>query len=251
MAITLACASIGVIEAAPIVLTNPGFETDAAADGGGFNAAVTGWGPFGTGGSPATSFKGTFDPGAANGAIYTGENNYFLLQATPNGGVAFSGGGQNVSAPIQANMRYTLTVDVASYSAGFPFPSVAPFDDTYVGTGQLIFARLVNVTGGSIGFAQTAGVTLVSNDAAPIGTVSTMATWTRVYETGAAPADLGGTLAIQLFLQSDAAGGQRTALFDNVALDVSPIPEPSSFALMGVGCLVLAGWRRRYSQKTK
>lgn len=72
-----------------------------------------------------------------------------------------------------------------------------------------------------------------------------MATWTLVYETDANPANLNAGLYIQLFVQSDAAGGQRTALFDNVSLDVSPVPEPGSLVLLGLGCLTMGRRRRR------
>ncbi|MEP6664163.1 MAG: PEP-CTERM sorting domain-containing protein [Verrucomicrobiota bacterium] len=228
--------------AIPIVIVNPDFETDAAADPDGLNGAVTGWGPGGLG----VRLAATFDPAVAGGAIFAGENNYFALQAQSNpmgalGGVSFASGSQNVTT-ILANTRYTLSVNVA-HDARFAFSSNVPTDDTYPANfnngNPIVLARLVDATT-SAGFGQTAGVTLVSDNAAFVASGS-VATWTLVYDTGAAPADLGGTLAIQLFVQSNTAGGQQTVLFDNVMLDVSPVPEPGTVALLGIGGLFLAG----------
>lgn len=241
----LTCGFTATTWALPIAIVNSGFETDAAADSDGINGAVTGWDPTGFG----VRLAATFDPSAAGGAIFTGENNYFALQASSNpggplGGVSFATGSQTVPTTILANMRYTLSVEVA-HDLRFPFPSNVPSNDTYGANfndgNPIVLSRLIATNG--LGFAQIAGVTLASNTAATVpGGESSL--WTLVYETGDTPDNLGSALAIQLFVQSNTAGGQQTALFDNVSLDVTAVPEPSTLALLGVGGAALVAFRR-------
>jgi hypothetical protein len=232
--------------AAPVAIVNPGFETDLAADPDGATALpVTGWAAVGEG--FGTRQIDTFDPGPLGGAGFAGENNYFRLQMSPNAGgplagVSFGGGGQTVPTTIMANAIYTLSVQVANDSRN-PFPAIIPADDVYVGFGggPTVLARLVNVAGGSVGLGETAGVTLVSTSPVP-GPGGTV-TWTRVYQTNSAPANLGGALFLQLFNQTNTAGGVRQVMFDNVTLDV--VPEPCSIALLGLGGVAMTCLRRR------
>jgi hypothetical protein len=235
--------------AAPILIANPDFETDLASDPDGFNANKTGWG------TPTDGFgtytQGTLDPGVGGGAIFAGENNFLQAQSRPNaggplGGLSFSGGAQTLTATIQPNTRYTFSIDVGSRSPN-TFPTNVPANDTYPagfnGGNPIMLVRLLNVAGGSIGLGETAGVTLVSSS--PIPANGQVNTWTRTYTTNSAPANIGGVLAIQLFVQSNTAGGLQEALFDNVALDASPVPEPCSGLLLGLGGGVLVCLRRR------
>jgi len=238
--------------AAPIVIVNPDFETDLAADGTS-NTSKTGWG------TPTDGFgtytQGTIDPGVAGGAIFAGENNFLQAQSRSNaggplGGVSFSGGAQTVPATILPLTRYTLTMDIGSQSPN-TFPTNVPANDVYPagfnGGNPIMLVRLLNVAGGSIGLGETAGVTLVSSS--PIPANGQVKSWSRVYETNAAPANSGGALAIQLFVQSNTAGGLQEALFDNVSLDVTSIPEPASVVLLGLGGIAMAVARRRATKR--
>ena len=232
--------------AAPIPLVNPDFEVDLAADPDGFNPAKTGWGlPFDGFGVRAS---GSTDPGPAAGAAFSGENNYLQLQASDNvggplAGVSFVGGSQTVATTVMANTRYTLSIDVAR-DQRVTFPSIIPSNDVYLGFagGPTTLVRLFRTATGT-GLGEAAGVTLVSTS--PVPAAGGITTWTRVYETNGSPDGLGGALTLQLFVQSNTAGGTVEALFDNVALDVSAIPEPGSIALLGLGGLGLAAVRRR------
>src|SRR4051812_18269695 len=85
--------------AAPIVIVNPDFETDAAADPDTLNPAKTGWGAAFDGFGVRSS--GSLDPGVLGGAVFAGENNYLQAQVSPNpggalGGTSFVGGSQAV-----------------------------------------------------------------------------------------------------------------------------------------------------------
>jgi hypothetical protein len=226
--------------AASIAISNPGFETNPAADPDGINGApnsagnVSDWITGGAGAFLAV----TFDPGPDAGDVFFGENNYLALQAN---GAAFSSAIQIVDTTILPATRYTLTVDVAS-DARFEFSSFVPSDDNYEGfPGQTVLARLVN-SATNLGFGETAGVTLVTDAAVVPGGTAT--TWTFVYETDDSPANLDAGLYIQLFIQSDETGGRRTALFDNAALDVVSIPEPGTAWLFGAGILAVARRKR-------
>jgi hypothetical protein len=234
--------------AAPIAIVNPGFETDAAADPDGFNATKTGWG------TPTDGFgtytQGTWDPGVAGGAAFAGENNFLQAQSRstaggPLGGVSFSGGGQTVGTVIAPNTTYSLSVVVGRDSRN-PFSSNVAGNDIYPagfnGGNPIMLVRLVNsATSGSFG-SETAGVTLVTSTS-PIPAPGSTATWTRVYKTNAAPANLGGALFLQLFVQTNTAGGTQEALFDNISLDVV-VPEPCSIVLLGLGGLAMTCIRR-------
>ena len=119
---------------------------------------------------------------------------------------------------IQANTRYTLTLDVGSQMrATGPFG----FEIGLLGGGLLdgtgsIFAELTNTT---------SGITIAPGT---FGTVS------LVFETGASDAFLGKELYILL------AGTGGGAAFDNASLDASPlsvsaVPEPATWAMMIIG----------------
>lgn len=242
--VVIAMMTGGVIKAAPVLITNPDFETDPAADPNGFNADKTGWGATFSGFGNRQS--GTLDPGGLAGSPFVGENNFLQLHVEGNTGGAFDGvsfvdGSQTVTT-IQSDSIYTLSVQVGSTS-GTPFPGTVPANDTYVGFGggPTILSRLVNNAAGT-GLGETAGVTILSNTAAPVAP-DTIATWTIVYQTNAAPANLGQPVSIQFFIQTNTPGGIQEALFDNVTLDVSPVPEPATAGIVAVGML-LAGCRR-------
>ncbi len=226
LALVALATSVSNAWATPVTLTNPGFEDDAATDPDGFNEFKTGWG------TPFSGFgerlSGSLDYGGDNaGPVFAGEDNYLLLRVAGTnggaaGGVSIVDGSQAVPTTIMANMRYTLSVDVAhAIGAAFPTP---PVDDTFNNfTAAQVLVRVFNIAGGNIGLGQTAGVTMVID--APLVAEGTKERWTITYDTDAAPANLGGGLAIQLFLQTNDAGGPLEALFDDVELDVSPIVD--------------------------
>lgn len=222
--------------AAAVPLINPDFETDLAADGS-HNSSVTGWVGVGNG------VHDTFDPGATHGVgfglVGEGENNYLFISAN---GSQKKGVSQTAVTTIQANSTYTLKFDVGNLLF-FSFPSWDP-DDAYSSGSTLFLARLR--TSGGLGFAQSLNATLVSSSSSipPDGSTTT---WTRVYQTGAAPADLGGALDIEFYLENAPFELTNAVLIDNVSLErtTPTIPEPGSLTLLALGGLAWTAARRR------
>ena len=201
--------------ATPIAVTSYSFDVGVPQDG---NPATQADGDDYVGALP-TGWTG---PG---GVLTTRPNSYFddkladspdLTDTDEN---AWSNGGtfaQVLSATLQANSVYTLTVDVGDRT-DTPFPAVT------LGLG----------TGNTNGQNMLTPSTTVNPAPADGG----WATWTSTFTTGAAPAGLGQPLRIELV------SGGIQAQFDNVRLDV--VPEPTAAALLAGGALAVLGRRRR------
>jgi hypothetical protein len=230
--------------ATAVSIVNPGFESDAAADGGAVAAAI-GWN---LGGSDSFS-NFTYDPPAAAGNAtnakntFAGDTNNFLLS---NGGDSANSGATgftNVTqviptATIQPNTRYTLSLDVGNLIGPTVFPAVTSGD---VVTDHLQTRLVLNGGGPLSGNADTS---LVSSTAHAVAS-GDVDNFTLIYETGANPANIGNDLYIQLVASKSVPGGSITqVMFDNVSLDMSPVPEPAS-ALASAGLLLLGAAGRR------
>lgn len=136
---------------------------------------------------------------------------------------------QVLSATLQANTTYTLTVDLGrNASLGFS-----------------------NATSIELGYGSTAGSNLLTgvytaNTAPDAGAWST---WTKTFTTDAAPAGGGQSLRIELVVAGvgTAGGTYPSAYFDNVRLDAATTPEPGTLALFttGVFSLLAYAWRKR------
>ncbi len=221
-------------------IVNPGFETPALADGAytQFNTDnITGWDV--VVGSDTQAF--IFDPDSGNidgsgtdpdgdtlsaGTTVEGEN---YLSLKPDDGTVV---GQVISSTFAENTTYTLTVSVGDRS-----------DAVYKGyTIKLGFND-----------GETTGA----------GTFSELATAFDAYDSGNVPessfidVNLSYTVPqgapaigqnIEIRLQTDPDSGTSTAtLFDDVRLDATAIPEPSSFVLLGSATLLLM--RRRIRRR--
>ena len=120
------------------------------------------------------------------------------------------------------NTTYTLTVAVGNRNANFsPVGSLSTIA-LYVG-----------------GSATTGGTLVDAATIAPPATASTFADLTLVTNTGSTvPAG-----ALWIVLQNTGPVGR--AHFDNVRLDATPIPEPSTMMLLATGCCGLLASRRK------
>ncbi|MDP3593077.1 PEPxxWA-CTERM sorting domain-containing protein [Phenylobacterium sp.] len=223
----------GAANAATVALENGNFNAGWSQADGDFRPGHAGGNPDGWGASGGSG-TGHWNPTVAD----------FANEAA-HGGVGWAHGAgissvangamlaQKVAGhTIQANTRYTLTLDVGSQMrASGPFG----FEIGLLGGGLLdgtgaIFAELTNAT---------SGITIAPGT---FGTVS------LVFETGANDAFLGQELFILL------SGTNGGAAFDNAMLDASPlsvsaVPEPATWAMMivgfgGVGSMVRSARRR-------
>jgi hypothetical protein len=194
----------------PII--NPGFEEP----GGGGYVLPTGWECSGVGNSyPYSYLDGQLLP----------EYGYYAVHTEGPGGFT-----QTVANyAIQPDTQYTLRVLVGgrSDSSGFGFGGsrVELFDAT---AGSVLASDAWNRD------------TLGRPDG---GWVESIASFTA--PTTGVP--IGDILQIRLIGTSNES--QQQTWFDNVRLDTTPTPEPSTFALLGMGAIGLLGWAWRRRQR--
>lgn len=215
-AVALLTLSVG--HAAPVTVNNASFEVDAAASGTDSTVVPTDWTAFNEAGST------DMGSGHPNGVQYTSNNplaapadgnqySYInIFSAGTTGGIY-----QDVGA-LQANTDYTLTVAIGSRLDRINSPGIISLLDGFDNTGSLL------ATGGGLS-----------------GTQGTWEDFTASFTTGAS---VSGDLIVEL---SVAPAGTIQADFDNVRLDASPVPEPSTYALLGGGLFSLMTIRRRKS----
>ncbi len=211
--LVIICALAVPIEATPITISNPSFEIQNSFTNftlkGEFNFTIVNW-------TAGGGSQGTFRPS-------TPSNNFGTLVYNvdvPDGlNVAFSNAGtilQVLSAILQANTTYTLTVDVGDrLDLSLPSHSI-----------QIL-------AGGNL---------LGSASASPIN--GNFATATVVHTTSLGDLEIGSALEIRLVNN----GGVQIN-WDNVQLDATLIPEPSTYLLFAVGILGIIGMSYRQRKK--
>jgi hypothetical protein len=190
-----------------IPITNFSFESPALTPVSFTSGSISGW-------TVVSNSGGGFGVQALN-------TSHISPVATNGTQVAYSNNGphvfsQDLSATLQANTMYTLSMSVGDR-----------FDTNYIGY-QLQFRA-----GGSL-LAQDNNTLTPANGSWVQSTVS--------FTTGASHAQLGQTLQVRF--GSVTSGGQT--VFDNITLTASAIPEPSTYAaIAGAAMLGLALWRRK------
>jgi hypothetical protein len=125
---------------------------------------------------------------------------------------------------IEGQTRYTLTVAVGN-------PKAAD-SSNYGSPGTVTFSLL----GNGVAFATDT----VTNGTVPNGTFED---FTLTFTTPGSGSLIGESLKIQLAALAQSAPAEPA--FDNVTLDVTLVPEPKTWALLGLGALVLIGLRHR------
>lgn len=228
---TLAAAtfSIGSAYAAPVAITNHSFEAD---DVSGLNnqwndnIVPTGWSEYDDGRNDAVA-------GNSRGLAYHGPGPSFFAPTLGqnDGSQSFFTAQRDIlqvlGETLQANTTYTLTVAIGDRApvAGINPAAGAP------GTPEV-----------NLGYGSTGGdnilLTLEANTQ-PVQVDGGWVEWSGTFTTGATPVGEGQVLRIEL------TNGTNVGWFDNVRLDASPVPEPGSLALLGLGGLALL--RRRHA----
>lgn len=213
-----------VARGAALSIVNSGFETDAGILSGGTswsNNAPTGWSD--PQGNDNTNFLENIANFASNGIVHVGfDGNEF--------GMIY----QDLSSAWAANTKYTLTVGVgnrAIHGAG----------TGRFGLGKSTDALSPGVPGDNGPYSlQTPSIFFSDLDTATVAPdVDTFADTTFTFSTGAvAPA---GNIRIS----AQWVAGPRLHV-DNFRLDASPIPEPTSFAALGLTIGLLSRRRRRF-----
>jgi uncharacterized protein (TIGR03382 family) len=221
------------LNAASITILNPSFETpDLVTD---TSSAVSGtsWRRVGDGSNPlgidaaglakrvgagtfGTILDPTPDPLDGEQALYLNGSQESVFQV--------------LTATLQANTTYTLTVD-AGDRLGLDFQAC----EIRLGT---VTVPLVSA---DFGLNLLAG-TVVSNTTPfnDAGANDGWETWVTTFTTGASPVGLGDQLRVEIVTT-----GGIQSYFDNVRLDAVTIPEPSAFALVSLCGLGLLRRRRR------
>jgi hypothetical protein len=164
---------------------------------------------------------GTGSQGAYLEAAFGGGTAY-LTTGNPTNNDGTIPGSTGVVTTVLADTTYTLDVDVA----------LAPGSATD-GSVQL---SLVDTTG-----AAFADLTIADTHLSSVFTNEELQ-----FTSSLSPADLGEGLNIQL-VETNGDFDGIPVIFDNVRLTESVVPEPSTWALMGLGVIVM-GWRLRRGQ---
>lgn len=207
-------------QAAPIAITNFGFESPSLGAGGIANGVATGW-------TVSNSNAGVWYPTAGS---------YFNAAAPEGNQILFVGFGSPadvnqtpLAATVQANMTYTLSFLL----------------------GQRLDLPLSTY---SVSL-EANGTTVLGSDSAGSPTAGNFNLRTIIFNSGASPATLGQPLGIFIHASgSSVTGASGQADFDKFSLDGSPtgapgVPEPATYVLIGAGITVIMLSRRRLQKQ--
>lgn len=192
------------------------------------------------------------DPGTFTGTLQPNGTDFFNTTA-PEGvkvSILFNSGRegegeygyvQTLTDTLQANTEYVLSVEVGNIASG------TAQDETFFNLDEFPGYRVDLLAG---------GVVIAQDDNSLVIPEAEFATSTVSISVGAAHAQLGQQLGIRLVNLNVIPAGftQETSPdlevdFDDVGLSSTPIPEPSSLLLFGIGALAVALTYRRRQPK--
>ena len=242
----------GLAQAAPLTVANPGFEADSITPGAFVVLQPQAWLPYDPNvllvAQPGLNAVGAIRP--LPGTEYfpggTPEGNNAALVFLAGDGSGEAGLQQMLSATLQAGQRYTLRVDVGNIASGTSLAGSSG--------GAGVFFNLNGLPGYRLDLM--AGASVLASDVNSIGGTipeGQFRTATLGFDAGAAaPALIGQALGIRLVnlkQPGTLASPNIEVDFDNVRLDVSPVPEPSTLALWLGGTLLIGGAVARSRQR--
>jgi hypothetical protein len=206
----------------------------------------------------AANIGGTWFDGNGHGGNISAENSF---DTSGNGRLLFNSFTSTLGAGEVITLSYDMVAPTPTDEVGGPYNGCwagislfSGYTGGASGTEQM-FEGLVSTTslgkdGSALGGAQGSGDTGMINHL----------TLTYVYDTGAwtftsDSGSLSGTGTAGLALNalrignggSDGSGHFGDINMDNLTVDISPVPEPASMVLFGLGGLALLGIRRRRS----
>ncbi len=219
-------------EAAFVAINNPSFESPVTAPGtfaGGQASGPTDWTVYNSGATNGQRFFGVWNPSTTNsfvnGAPDGANVGVVFLENTTD--LAEAGLRQTLTATLQLSTQYSLTVDVGNFSdadggsfdfSGFPGYRVELF------AGGTLLALDSNTLSPGEGIFETSVV---------------------MFTTGNSHPNAGQAMAIRLVNLN---GPGIEVNFDNVRLDATPVPEPSTLLFGAIGVIFAILKRNRTSR---
>ena len=227
--------SISTANSAPLTITNHSFEDDVVVVDGDFDASSTlgptggptGWGVYSSiAGATASRQFGTLNPSAAQfDSVPDGSNVGLVFLRTA--GIGEAGLQQTLSDTLLLNTSYTLTVEVGNFRDG-------DAGDSFDFNGFPGYRIDLLAAGNPTPLASDSNTLTIAEGAFETSIVT--------LTTGSSHMDEGEALVIRL-VNLNGAGIEVN--FDDVRLDASPVPEPSTTALLlGAVGLICAGLMR-------
>ncbi|CAD5372409.1 exported hypothetical protein [Rubrivivax sp. A210] len=239
--------------AVDLLVMNPGFEADPAADGAFvvIAPAPTGWQAYDPSGmlasSPGLNALGVIRPRLGHdyfpGGSTEGVNAALVFLAGPEAGEA--GLQQTLVATLAPATVYTLQVDVGNIASGVSLPGSSGGAGNFFDLDGFPGYRIELLAGGTVLAADSSSAGLIPEGEFRTATLSFDAA-------SAAPALLGQALGLRLVNLKAPGTAEVPNIevdFDHVRLQAlpAPVPEPGSGLLLagGLACWVIALGRRR------
>ncbi len=228
--------------AAPVAITNAGFEANATTDGAFTVLVPTGWQLYDPGGviNQNANAVGVIRPNVANpyfpGGAPEGAQAALVFLSGPDGEAGLQ---QTLADVLQPDTFYTLTVAVGNIASGTSLPGSADGGGTFYNLAGFPGYRIELLAGGVV----------LASDSISAGVIPE-GEWRDAglgFDSSFAPASWGQALSIRLVNPDLPGTAQAPAIevdFDNVRLVAQAVPEPGTLPLWLAGLALLA-WRAR------
>lgn len=227
-------AATAAVRAVPVAITNAGFEDQTIANGTFQVLVPSGWTVFDPSSiiNQTTNAVGLIRPNTGPGAEYfpggTTEGSNAALVFLDGNVDAPAGLQQTLAAVLEANTRYTLSVDIGNIASGTSLPGSADGGGQFYDLDGFPGYRIELLAGGEvIGFDDNSLGSAIAD--------GQFATASFTVDIGASHARMGEALGIRL-INLDITGTPGAPNievdFDNVRLEAAAVPEPAAAACL-------------------